>query len=303
VQGLLKSNRRVIKLITESKRRELEIFAETIRLETLKEFKELGFGHVGGAMSIIETFAVLYGGVMKIKPENPRWEDRDWLVVSKGHSGPALYATLALKGYFPLDELKTLNKPKTNLPSHCDRNKTIGVDMTTGSLGQGISTAIGVALGNRLDKRQSYTYLILGDGECDEGQVWEGALFAAHHKVENLIAFIDYNKQQLDGYTKDILDLGNIAAKFREFGWHVQDIDGADIAQIYEAIDKAKKANGVPSVIVLNTVKGKGCTFAEGILYNHHMAVTKEQADEAIAFVKKRLDKLATDGQDVQGGE
>jgi transketolase len=289
--------------MTEDKKIELEIFAETIRLETLKSFKELGFGHVGGAMSVIETLAVLYGGVMNIRPENPTWENRDWLVVSKGHSGPALYATLALKGYFPVEDLKTLNIPKTNLPSHCDRNKTIGVDMTTGSLGQGISTAIGVALGNKLDKRQNYTYLILGDGECDEGQVWEGALFAAHHNVDNLIAFIDHNKQQLDGYTKDIMNLGDIGAKFKEFGWYVQDIDGADVEQIYEAIGKAKAVKGIPSVIILNTVKGKGCTFAEGVLYNHHMTITKEQADEAIGFVKKRIDSIVTERQNIESCE
>lgn len=279
-------------MLTENKKKELEIFAQTIRLEALKTFGHLGFGHVGGAMSIIETLAVLYSGVMKIDPKNPRWEDRDWLIMSKGHAGPSLYAALALKGYFQLEELKTLNQPKTNLPSHCDRNKTIGVDMTTGSLGQGMSTAIGVALGNRLDKRNNWTYLILGDGECDEGQVWEGALFAAHFKVDSLIAFIDYNKQQLDGYTKDIMDLGDIAAKFKEFGWHAQDVDGGDTGEVYEAVQKAKDVKGVPHVIVLNTKKGKDCTFAEGVLYNHHVTVSKEQAQDAIAFVEKKLEKL-----------
>jgi len=279
-------------MLTEKMRKELEIFAAQIRVETLKEFKCLGFGHVGGAMSIVETLAVLYGGVMNIDPKNPRWEDRDWLVVSKGHSGPAVYATLALKGYFPIEELKTLNKPGTNLPSHCDRNKTIGIDMTTGSLGQGMSTAIGVALGNRLDGRKNYTYLILGDGECDEGQVWEGALFAAHQKVGNLIAFVDYNGQQLDGYTKDINDLGDIAQKFREFGWHGQDVDGGSVKEIYEAIEKAKAVTDIPSVIVLHTKKGKGCTFAEGIVNNHHMNFTQEQADEAIAHAEKVLSEL-----------
>ena len=144
----------------------------------------------------------------------------------QGHAGPALYATLALKGYFPMEMLSTLNQGGTKLPSHCDRNKTPGVDMTTGSLGQGMSTAIGVALGNRLDNRDSFTYLILGDGELDEGQVWEGALFANHFKVDNMIVFIDRNGQQLDGYTKDIMDLGDVAGKFASFGWHVQEIAG-----------------------------------------------------------------------------
>ena len=174
--------------------KELEKFATQIRLETLKALTHLGFGHAGGALSIVETLAVLYGGVMNIDPQNSTWEARDWLVVSKGHSGPAVYATLALRGYFPLEDLLTLNQGGTKLPSHCDRTKTVGIDMTTGSLGQGVSSAIGIALGHRLDQRDNYTYLIIGDGECDEGQVWEGALFAAHQKLDRLIAFVDANK-------------------------------------------------------------------------------------------------------------
>lgn len=276
-------------MINKSKIKELKIFATQIRIETIKEFKTLGFGHVGGSMSIVDVLAVLYGDAMNIDPSNSKWEDRDWLVVSKGHAGPAVYATLALKGYFPMEELRTLNKPKTNLPSHCDRNRTLGIDMTTGSLGQGISTAIGIALGNKLDKRNSSTYLILGDGECDEGQIWEGTLFAAHHKVSNLIAFVDYNKQQLDGYTKDVNDLGNIAEKFSCFGWYSQDIDGADVTQISEAIQNAKKEKDRPSVIILNTMKGKGCSFAENSLNNHHITVSNEQADEAICVLEKTL--------------
>jgi transketolase len=278
-------------MLSSSEEKDLLLFATKIRLETLKELKNLGFGHVGGCMSIVETIAVLYGSVMKIDPKCPEWKDRDWLVLSKGHAGPTLYAALALKGYFPIDELKTLNRPETNLPSHCDRNKTPGVDMTTGSLGQGISTAIGVALGNKLDGRDSYTYLVLGDGECDEGQVWEGALFAAHHKVDNLIAFIDYNKQQLDGYTKDILDLGNLADKFSCFGWHVNEVNGNCVKEVFNAIQEAKKVTGIPSVIVLHTEKGKGCHFAEGILSNHHMSFSEQQIDDAIDSVEQLLNK------------
>ena len=266
-----------------------EQFALQIRLETLKEFKELGFGHVGGAMSIIETLAVLYGGVMRIDPTNTQWEERDWLIMSKGHAGPALYATLALKGYFPMEVLKTLNKPGTSLPSHCDRNRTPGVDMTTGSLGQGMSTAIGVALGNRLDGRENFTYLILGDGELDEGQVWEGALFANHFKLGNFIVFIDHNKQQLDGYTKDIMDLGDIKSKFESFGWNAQTVDGHDTEAIYNAINRAKSEINRPSVIVLDTIKGKGCTFAEGVLNNHHIAFTQEQAEKDIVHLQSLL--------------
>jgi transketolase len=276
-------------MLDNEKIKALERFATEIRLETMKELTHLGFGHVGGAMSVVETLAVLYGGVMRIDPQNPRWPDRDWLVVSKGHSGPAVYATLALKGFFPLQELLTLNQGGTNLPSHCDRNKTVGVDMTTGSLGQGVSSAIGIALGNRLDKRDNYTYLIIGDGECDEGQVWEGALFAAHQKLDNLIAFVDDNKKQLDGYTKDINDLGDIRGKFEAFGWHAQKVDGASVAAIYEGIQQAKDVTGQPSVIVLDTIKGQGVRFVEEIMMNHHIVIDQEQAKAAIAELEHRL--------------
>ena len=276
-------------MLAEKKNKELHIFATQIRLETLKSFKNLGFGHVGGAMSVVETLAVLYGEIMNIDPKNPAWSERDWLVLSKGHAGPALYATLALKGFFPLEEMKTLNQPGTKLPSHCDRNKTVGVDMTTGSLGQGISTAIGVALGNRLDRRGNCVYLILGDGECNEGQVWEGALFAAHYQMDNLITFVDYNKQQLDGYTKDIMNLGDLSQKFTCFGWHAQDVDGHDIYAIYKSIVNAKAVKKQPSVIVLHTRKGKGCSFAEGVLDNHHMTFPDKILDQAITCVENEL--------------
>jgi len=273
----------------ENSNKRLERFAAEIRLETLRELGHLGFGHVGGEMSIVETIAALYGEIMNYDPLNPTWEDRDWLVCSKGHAGPTLYATLALKGFFDKEELKTLNKGGTNLPSHCDRNKTVGIDMTTGSLGQGISTAIGITLGNRLEKRDSYTYLILGDGEINEGQIWEGVMFANHFKIDNLICFVDYNHQQLDGYTKDVMDLGDIGSKFEVFGWHAQTIDGHNVEKICGAVDKAKQVKGKPSVIVLETIKGKGCTFAEGIESNHHMAFTKEQMKEAVKVAEEKL--------------
>ncbi len=278
-------------MISDQKIKELEKFAAEIRIETIKEMGNLGFGHLGGAMSVVETLAVLYGGVMKIDPENPNWEDRDWLVCSKGHAGPAIYATLAIKGYFPMEELETLNKPGTNLPSHCDRNKTVGIDMTTGSLGQGASLAMGVALGNRMDGRENTVYLILGDGELQEGQVWEGALFAGHRKLDNLIAFVDNNKQQLDGYTEDICRMGDVAAKFESFGWHAQDIDGSNVAEIFEAVEKAKNVKGKPSVIVLDTVKGKGCCFAEGIVDNHHVTINKEQMEQALSVLNEKKEK------------
>ena len=268
---------------------DLKKFASQIRIEALKALSNLGFGHVGGAMSIADTLAVLYGGEMKIDPKNPAWDQRDYLVLSKGHAGPALYAALALKGFFPLEELKTINQGGTRLPSHCDRNKTPGVDMSTGSLGQGMSSALGIALGFKMDKKPNKVFLILGDGECDEGQVWEGAMFGAQFKVGNLIAFVDYNRQQLDGYTCDICDLGDIGSKFGEFGWFVQEANGHDVAEIQNAVQAAKKQTEKPNMIVLHTQKGKGCTFAEGELFNHHMTFTKEQAQQAIDALQASL--------------
>jgi transketolase len=272
------------------KLKELRVFAEEIRVTTLKELSYIGFGHIGGSMSIVETLAVLYGASMRYDPKNPRWPQRDKLVVSKGHSGPAVYATLALKGYFPESMLRELNLGGGNLPSHCDRNKTPGIDMTTGSLGQGISAAIGIALGDRMDKSKSCTYLIVGDGELDEGQNWEGFMFASHYKIGNLIMFIDNNKQQLDGFTRDIMDLGDIPEKMRAFGWQTQKVDGHDIAAILDAVNAAKETADRPSAIVLDTVKGHGCAFAEGIPGNHHMNFTAEQINKAISSAEAVLD-------------
>lgn len=261
--------------------------AKEIRKLTIEEIGTLGTGHIGGAMSIVDLLTLLYFHKMKVDPQKPRWEERDQLVVSKGHSGPAVYATLALKGFFPMDWLKTLNKGGTSLPSHCDRNKTPGIDMTTGSLGQGFSASLGIALGLKIDKKSSTVYTIIGDGESNEGQVWEGALFAGHNKLSNLIAFTDYNKQQLDGYTKDIIDLGDLAAKWAQFGWFTQEVDGHDIAALDAAIDKALAEKEKPSMIVMNTIKGKGCFFAEGVEKNHSMAFDMEKAKEAIAKLEQ----------------
>ena len=270
---------------------QLRVFAEEIRMATLREFRERGFGHVGGALSVVETLAVLYGGAMRIDPANPDWPDRDRLVVSKGHAGPAVYATLALKGYFPEEELLTLNRPGTNLPSHCDRTKTVGVDMTTGSLGQGMSTACGLALGQRMDGNGACTYLIIGDGECDEGQIWEGALFAPHYKLDNLIAFCDNNGQQLDGYLENVMSLGDIAAKFSSFGWFTQTVDGHDTLAVWQAVLLARETKGRPSMIVLKTKKGNGCSFAQGKEFNHHIAFSKEEMDEALGIAQTMLEK------------
>lgn len=279
-------------MLSKEKIKELKEFAINIRIEAIKGFGNLGFGHVGGAFSIVDTLAVLYGEVMKIDPKNPKWEERDWLVSSKGHAGPAIYAALALKGYFPLEDLMTINTPGTKLPSHCDRNLTVGVDMTTGSLGQGSSLAVGVALGHKLDKKDNYTYLILGDGEIQEGQVWEAASYAAHAELDHLIAFVDYNKKQLDGMLDDINKPFSISGKFESFGWHAQEVDGHDVEAIYNAIEKAKEVKGKPSVIVLDTIKGKGWTYCETAASNHHITVSKEQMEDALQELNKQLEEV-----------
>jgi transketolase len=266
----------------------LKTKATEIRKLTIEEIGALGTGHIGGAMSVADVLGLLYFHRMRVDPANPRWEDRDQLVVSKGHAGPALYSTLALKGFFPLDWLNTLNRGGTRLPSHCDRNLTPGVDMTAGSLGQGFSAAMGMALGLRIDHKSCRVYTIIGDGESDEGQIWEAALFGASQKLSNLIAFTDYNKQQLDGYTKDIIDLGDLASKWAAFGWFTQEVDGHDIEALDGAIEKALAQNDKPSMIVMNTIKGKGCSFAEGIEKNHSMVFDLEKAREAIAVLEGR---------------
>ena len=215
---------------------ELKKFAAQIRIAEMKCFKARGFGHVGGALSATDIIAALYGSIMKYDPKNPDWDERDMLVCSKGHAGPALYSALALKGYFPEDWLLTLNIPGTRLPSHCDKNLTPGIDMTTGSLGQGASTAAGLALGLKIKQKPNRVYLILGDGECNEGEVWEMAMFAAHKKLGNLIAFVDNNHKQLDGTTNDIMAMGDIAAKFASFGWAAYAMKGDDPDAIAEAV-------------------------------------------------------------------
>lgn len=269
---------------------ELRVLAAEIRLQTLKIIGSRGFGHVGGSMSMADAMAVLYGEIMRIDPKNPRWEDRDWFVLSKGHGGPVMYATLGLMGYYPVEEAYTLNQPHTNFPSHTDRNKTIGVDLTTGSLGQGMSEAVGAAMGCKLQGKPSRVFVAVGDGECDEGQIWEAAQFAAHYKLDNLVCLVDDNKRQLDGLVADVMSHGKgIAAKFEAFGWNVINLeDGNDVEAIYDALKTAETVKGQPTCLILNTVKGKGATFAEPS-GAHSSQPTKEEWDEAIAASEKEL--------------
>lgn len=271
--------------------KKIEILAAKIRLETLKVIHSRGFGHVGGSMDLADLMAVLYGEVMHFDPKNPRWEDRDWLVMSKGHAGPVVYATYGLMGYYPMEEAYTLNQPGTKFPSHTDRKLTPGVDITTGSLGQGASTAAGAAMGNKIDGRTNHVFCILGDGECDEGEVWEALHFAYAHKLDNLIYFIDNNGYQLDGSTDDILAHGDIAKKVEGFGLYTQEIDGHDVNAIYQAIQNAYAKKGVPSCIVLDTIKGKGATFAEP-KREHSSQPSEELWQEALAASEKALNEL-----------
>ena len=247
----------------------------------------LGVGHIGGSLSIVEALVVLYYKEMKVDPKNPQWEERDRFVLSKGHAGPALYAVLADKGFFPYEWIYTLNKPGTNLPSHCDRLKTPGIDMTAGSLGQGFPAAVGMAMAAKLDSMQSRVYAIVGDGESQEGSVWEALMLAGNKKLDNLTAFIDYNKMQIDDYVENINSLEPLADKYRAFNWNVLTVDGHDVRAIYEAVQSAKQTKGKPSMIILDTVKGKGFKLGEGKVSSHNMNITEEQWKQAVEELYK----------------
>ena len=277
-------------MLDAAKKKELEKLATQIRIAELTAIKSLGSGHVGGSLSITDALAVLYGAVMKYDPGNPQMEDRDKVVCSKGHAGPALYGTLAVEGFFPYEMLKTLNRPGTHLPSHCDKLLTPGIDATTGSLGQGTSQAIGMALGDKLKGLTCRTFLFVGDGEANEGQVWEAAMFAAAKKVTNLVWLIDDNKKQLDGRTKDVLDPFDFREKFEAFGFDAVRIDGNDIEQLYDAL--VVKAQDKPRAIILDTVKGKGVPEIEETEANHSMGVSAEKFDEWIAALESQLESL-----------
>lgn len=256
----------------------MQKIANEIRGLTLKCIASLGSGHIGGSFSIVDLLTVLYFKEMNVDPHNPKMEGRDRLVVSKGHAGPAVYATLAYKGYFDPQELLTLNKIHTNLPSHCDMNKTPGIDMTTGSLGQGLSCAVGMALASRIKNDGAYIYAIVGDGELQEGQNFEAMGFAGIQKLDNLIVFLDNNEMQIDDYTNKLVFAEDYVKKFESFGFHSVQIDGHNYDEIINAIENAKKEKGFPHAIILNTIKGKGISFIESAgLSNHSMPITHEQ--------------------------
>ncbi|EGD51938.1 Transketolase domain-containing protein [Thermoanaerobacter ethanolicus JW 200] len=256
--------------------------AKEVRIDIINMLAEAGSGHPGGSLSCADILTLLYFDKMNVKPDNPKWEDRDRLVLSKGHAAPALYAVLAEKGFFPKEELKTLRKLGSILQGHPDMKSTPGLDMTTGSLGQGLSAANGMALAGKLDKKGYRVYVILGDGELQEGQIWEAAMTAAHYKLDNLTAILDFNGLQIDGPNREVKNIEPVNEKFKAFGWHVIEIDGHDFDQIDKAIEEAKATKGKPTLIIAHTIKGKGVSFMENQVGWHGSAPNEEQRQKAI---------------------
>ncbi len=261
---------------------ELREKAKNFRREILIMTTLAGSGHPGGSLSAIDVITALYFHQMRVNPMNPKWEDRDRFVLSKGHSCPALYVVLAEMGFFPKEALSTLRKWGSILQGHPDMNLTPGVEMSTGSLGQGLSVSCGMALAGILDKRSYRVYCLLGDGEIDEGSVWEAAMAASHYKLGNLLAVLDRNEMQIDGTTECIMRLEPLSDKWKAFGWHTLVIDGNDIRQILDALDFAESVKGKPTIIIANTVKGKGVSFMENRLEYHGRSLTKEELVRAL---------------------
>lgn len=270
-------------------KKELSITACKMRMGVLEGVFNAKSGHPGGSLSISDILTYLYFADMRVDSKNPKWEDRDRLVLSKGHCAPALYSALALKGFFPYDEIKKLRKPFAMLQGHPDMKGTPGVDMTTGSLGQGISAACGMALSGKLFGKDYRVYAILGDGELEEGQVWEASMFAGHRKLDNLCAIVDYNGLQIDGRLCEVCSPEPIADKFAAFGFHVISIDAHDFDQIEAAVKEAKITKGQPSAIIAHSVKGKGVSFMENKASWHGSAPNREQYEQGMEELKQAL--------------
>ncbi len=269
-------------MISEQELSRLKDIAKDVRINIIKMLTEAESGHPGGALSATDILTVLYFHKMKHNPKNPKWEDRDRFVLSKGHGVPAQYAVLAKCGYLPEEELMSLRKIDSRLQGHPDRMKLPGIEASTGSLGQGLSIAIGMAIAGKLDKKNYHVYCMIGDGESQAGQIWEAGMSGAKYKLDNLTAILDYNKIQLDDRVPVIMDIEPIKDKWLGFGWNVLEIDGHDIQQIIYALDEAEKAKEKPSIIIANTVKGKGVSFMEDDVAWHGKAPSAEQAEQAI---------------------
>ncbi len=270
----------------------LQIFATKARMGVLEGVYNAKAGHPGGSLSICDVLSYLYNVEMHVDPKNPKDPGRDRLVLSKGHAAPALYATLALKGYFPVEDLKTLRKSDSYLQGHPNMDKVPGIDMSTGSLGQGISVAVGMALGGKIDKADYRVYAILGDGEIEEGQVWEAAMLAGNKGLDNLVAIVDNNNLQIDGTMEEVNSPYPIPDKFRAFNWNTVEIDGHDFDQIEDAFAKAKQCKGKPTAIIMKTIKGKGVSFMENAVGWHGSAPNTEQYEQAMEELKAALAKL-----------
>lgn len=261
---------------------QLEEQAKKIRQDIITMVGEAGSGHPGGSLSAADIVTALYFYLMRNDPANPKNPDRDRFVLSKGHAAPVLYAALAERGYFPKEEIHTLRKLGSKLQGHPDMNKVPGVEMSTGSLGQGLSVSVGMALAGKLDKKNYRVYTLLGDGESQEGMIWEAAMAAAHFKLDNLTAFLDYNGFQIDGPVSDIMNPEPLADKWRAFGWHVVQIDGHNMEEIIAAVEMAKATSGKPTMIIAKTVKGKGVSFMENQVGWHGVAPKPEEMKRAL---------------------
>ena len=261
---------------------ELQAIAKQTRRYIIEMITAAGSGHPGGSLSAVEILVTLFFDVLRHDPNHPKWPERDRFILSKGHAAPVLYAVIAECGYTPIDQLNSLRKLGSIYQGHPDVRFIPSLEASTGSLGQGLSLGIGMGLAARLNQSPSHTYVVLGDGESQEGQIWEAAMFGAYHKVDNVTAIVDYNKIQLDGFVKDILDLEPLADKWKAFGWHVLDIDGHSIPALQQAYHEARATKGKPTVIIAQTVKGKGVSFMENNPKFHGMAPTNDEAQKAL---------------------
>ncbi len=267
------------------KREKIEYYEEIarrIRIDIIKAVYNAGSGHPGGSLSAADLITALYFGEMNVDPRNPKMEGRDKFVLSKGHAVPAQYAALGERGYFPVEEMMSLRKLGSPFQGHGNCHKVAGIEMSTGSLGQGVSAAVGMALANRLDRSKGRIYVLLGDGELQEGIVWEACMSAGHYKLDNLCVIVDWNGLQIDGKNDDVMRVAPIADKFRAFGFHTVETDGHDFARIFDAFDEAGGVKGSPSAIIARTVKGKGVSFMEDQVGWHGKAPNEEQAREAV---------------------
>lgn len=261
---------------------QLEDIARQVRRDTLVMLNKAGSGHTGGSLSSVEILTALFFSKMKHRPHDSSWDQRDRFVLSKGHAAPAFYAVLARCGYFPLEDLVSLRKLGSHLQGHPDCKFTPGVEVPTGSLGQGLSMANGIALAVRLDGKTSRVYVLLGDGEVQEGQIWEAAMSAAHYKLDNLCAILDHNHLQIDGTVEEVMNIEPLSDKWKAFGWAVININGHDYTQILTALDKTEKTKGQPSIIIAETIKGKGVSFFENKVEYHGVAPTDEELERAL---------------------